>query len=34
MHDNGNVTYIDMGKAFDAVVFFPKATASHLLTQN
>lgn len=33
MHDNGNVTYIDMSKAFNAVIFFPKATASHLLVQ-
>lgn len=33
MHDSGNVTYVDMSKAFDALVFFPKATASHLLVQ-
>jgi erythromycin esterase-like protein len=33
MHDQNNVTYIDMSKAFNAVIFFPKATASHLLTQ-
>lgn len=33
MHDQNNVTFIDMSKAFDAVIFFPKATASHLLAQ-
>lgn len=31
MHDNGNVSYVDISKAFDAVTFFPHATASHLL---
>lgn len=34
MHDQNNVTYINLSKAFDAVIFFPKATASHLLAQN
>lgn len=33
MHNSGNVTYVDMSKAFDAVIFFPRATASHLLVQ-
>lgn len=31
MHDQGNVTYIDIGRAFNAAIFFPHATASHLL---
>lgn len=31
MHDQNNVTYVDIAKAFDAVVFFPKVTTNHLI---
>lgn len=33
MHEQNNVIYIDLSEAFDAIIFFPKATASHLLVQ-
>lgn len=31
MHDGANVSYMNLTKAFNATIFFPKATASHLL---
>ena len=33
MHDNGNVMYVDISKAYNALLFFPRTTASHLLVQ-
>lgn len=34
MHDDGNVTYVDISKAYNGLIFFPRTTASHLLRQN
>lgn len=31
MHDNGNVVLTDISRAYNALVFFPRTTASHLL---
>ena len=31
MHDQNNVMYIDIGQAFDGIIFVPRTTASHLL---
>ena len=31
MHDNGNVAYVNLGRAYDGLTFFPRTSASHRL---